>query len=84
MTSKKVTFKPPPGAVPEGTSEGDTFDLVSTYLLEPGGTVCLKQMGDIKMPGYGGSDATGKRPLYRDEAQAMTSSAPAAGGDSGY
>jgi hypothetical protein len=85
-TGKKVSFKPPMGAVPEGTAEGDTFDLVSTFLLEPGGTVCLKVMGETPMPGYGGADKTAPKPSYRDEASAMTASAPAPteGNDNGY
>lgn len=76
-TGKKVTFKPPAGAVPEGTAEGDLFDLVTTYQLESGGTVCVKVMGEVKMSGYGDRQAEKARPSYQEEASAMTASAPA-------
>lgn len=76
MTTKKVTFKPPDGVVPEGTAVGDTFDLVSTYRLEAGGTVCLTVMGETKMLGYDGGE---KKPTaYRPEAAEMAASAPEA------
>lgn len=82
MTTKKVTFKPPTGSVPEGTQVGDMFDLVSTFQLESGGTVCLKQMGEHKMPGYGASEGTDKgnkqHGPYRQEAADMAASAPPA------
>jgi hypothetical protein len=70
----KVTFTPPQGAVPEGTEMGADFDLVCTFRLEKGGTVCLTMMGDHKMPGYGGEEAehrTRARNAYSDEAKAM-------------
>ncbi len=76
MSTKKVTFKPPTGVVPEGTAVDDTFDLVSTFRLEKDGMVCLTMMGETKMPGY---DSKNDKPgLYREEAQAMTSTAPEA------
>lgn len=75
MSTKKVSFKPPDGAVPEGTAVGDTFDLVCTFKLEGAGTVCLTKLGEHEMPGY---DERPERPTHRTgEAQAMTASAPA-------
>jgi len=44
----KITFKPLKNAVPEGTAEGDEFDLVCTFRLESDGRVCVTQMGDVK------------------------------------
>ncbi len=76
-TSKKVSFKPPAGVVPEGTGVGDTFDLVSTFRVEQGGTVCLTVMGETKMPGYD-NDKGEKRAAYRPEAADMAASAPEA------
>ncbi len=73
-TGKKVTFKPPVGAVPEGVAVGETFDLVCTFLVEQGGTTCLTVMGETKMPGYG--DKTKPKPSYNEEASAMTAAAP--------
>jgi hypothetical protein len=48
----RVEFQAPKGVIPEDIETGDTFDLVSTYRLKPGGEICLVQMGDVKMPGY--------------------------------
>ena len=69
----KITFKPPTGAVPEGTAVNDTFDLVCTFRLESGGKACLVQMGDHDMPGYGekGEKAAAPKPDYSEEATAM-------------
>jgi hypothetical protein len=74
--ASKVTFKPPQGVVPEGTQVGDTFDLVSTFRLESNGNVCLTIMGETKMAGY--DNAKERKPVYREEAQAMTGTAPEA------
>jgi hypothetical protein len=70
---QKVTFKPPPGAVPEGTAQGEDFDLVCTFRVEQGGRVCLTQMGEHRLPGYTGSQETAHKPApsYADEAMAM-------------
>ena len=72
MKAKLVEFQPPPGVVPEGASVGDEFDLVTTYRIKPGGTICLVQAGDIKFPGY--SDTPRGHDNYTDEANAMRSS----------
>ncbi len=75
----KVSFKPPAGVVPESTDQDDTFDLVCTFLLESGGTVCLTKMGDTDMPGYGDAAQATKKPApYRQEASDMAASAPEA------
>ena len=69
----KVTFTPPKGVVPEGTNEGDEFDLVTTYKLEKNGSVCMTVMGDQQMPGYKDDEKPTTR-QYKDEAAAMVSS----------
>ena len=90
MHERKVTFNPPEGSVPEGTAQGDMFDLVCTFQLESGGKVCLTQMGDHKMPGYGERSAKEERPSYKPLAQDMAASAPqgppmgGGGGGGGY
>lgn len=71
-----MTFKPPQGVVPEGTQVGDTFDLVSTFRLEGDGNVCLTVMGETKMTGYDNDKEA--KPVYREEAKAMTETAPEA------
>lgn len=52
MKTRKVEFTPPAGATPEGVADGEEFDLVCTFRVKSGGTVCLIEMGDQKMPGY--------------------------------
>lgn len=78
--TQKVTFTPPMGAVPEGTGQGQDFDLVCTFRLEAGGKVCLTVMGEHRMPGYDKGKPE-ERPSYRQEAQAIQSTAPTPGPD---
>jgi hypothetical protein len=68
----KVEFTPPKEFVaPAGTEAGKQFDLVCTFESKQGGTLCLVQLGDTKMPGYDGKDNESK-PDYKQYAQAMT------------
>lgn len=49
---KRVEFKPPEGlAIPEGKSDGDTFEMMATFKVK-GNRLCLVAMGDHKMAGY--------------------------------
>lgn len=58
---------PPQGVVPEGTSDGEEFDLVCTFRMK-GTNVCMTQMGDEKMPGY---DDKSEKPDYKETAKTM-------------
>ena len=73
MKTKKIEFKPPEHVIPEGTEEGEDFDMVSTYRVKPNGMVCLVQMGDVRMPGYDDKE-NGKeeRPSYDKYRKGMT------------
>lgn len=74
MKSNPVEFMPPAGVVPETTSPGDEFDLVTTYRLKPDGKVCLVKAGDVDMPGYGDKDkGMAKAPDYSNMAEGMRS-----------
>ena len=76
---KKVEFTPPDGAVPEGTAKGETFDLVCTFELNEEGKVCLTQMGEHDMPGYGkNKEPEGEkyRPGFDDMAQSISAGGP--------
>lgn len=77
MKTKKVEFQPPPGVVPEGVGVGDEFDLVTTYRVKPGGTICAVVIGEVQMPGYN-EDSRG-HDNYASEAKAMTDSASQGG-----
>ncbi len=75
MKERVVEFKPPQGVVPEGTGVGEDFDLVSTFRVKAGGTVCLVQMGEVKLPGYDANEKGGSaKPSYREDAEAMVKS----------
>lgn len=51
---KRVEFKAPEGfTLPEGKQAGDTFEEVATFKIKPDGSLCLVELGDVKMPGYG-------------------------------
>lgn len=80
MKTKLVEFTPPAGAVPEGTAVGEEFDLVSTFRVKKGGTVCLVVMGDQKMPGY---EEKSTHDNYASEANAMRSGMMGGGGMAG-
>lgn len=71
MRSKRVEFTPPEAfALPEGVAPDEDFDMVATFRVKQGGTVCLVAIGDVKMPGYDDSDKGGQ-PMYEDEANEM-------------
>lgn len=55
--SKKVEFKIP-GAfeLPDGVEAGDEFESMATFELQKGGRLCLKAIGDTKMPDYDDDD----------------------------
>lgn len=58
---KRVEFKPPKGfMVPEGVSNGGTFEQLCTFKMKGNGDICLIAMGDTAMPGYG--DKQGPEP----------------------
>lgn len=52
MMTKRVEFRPPDGAVPEGTTAGEEFDSVCTFRVKDNGQICLVKLGDTEMPGY--------------------------------
>ena len=79
--SKKVKFTPFPNAVPEGTKEGDTFDLTCTFRLEDSGDVCMTKMGDVDAPDTK-DEKSMIRPGMDDEIQAMQSAMMADGANS--
>ena len=66
----KISFKPLPNAVPEGTADGDEFDLVCTFKL-CGDKVCLTQMGDVKA---GEDGKTKYRPDFKGDAKEIQAS----------
>lgn len=73
MKSKLVEFRPPDGAVPEGTGANEEFDLVCTFRVKDMGTVCLVKMGDTEMPGYNDTGSKSK-PDYGDMTGGMMES----------
>jgi len=73
MTDHKIEFTPPKGVVPEGVSAGEEFDAVSTFRVKDGGEICLVQIGDVKMPGYGDREGDSK-PGYEKEAKEVAQS----------
>ncbi len=82
-TMKRVEFQPPQNVVPEGTKDGEEFDLVCTFRVK-GQNVCLVQLGDEKMPGYSDKDKPAGKASYADEHAAMTASGGGNGnGDAG-
>lgn len=72
--SKKIEFMPPQDfSIPEGTEDGDMFDVVCSFQLN-GNKICLKMLGDAKMPGYD-DKGNGKetKPDYSGYANGMQS-----------
>jgi len=65
-----IKFKPLPNSVPEGTADGDEFDLVCTFKL-CGKEVCVVQMGDVKAD-------QDKKESYRPDFKDMAPEPPAA------
>ena len=72
----KITFNPLKNSVPEGTAEGDEFDLVCTFKLESSGRVCLTQMGDVMAQE---EDKPKTRPDFKGEAQSIQATMLAGG-----
>ncbi len=67
----KVTFTAPKEyTVPEGITEGDTFDVAATMKLEESGKLCLVKIDDIPMPGYKDEAAKGEKAQGADMAGA--------------
>lgn len=61
MRAKTIEFQPPKEfTIPEGTQPGEDFDAVCTFRMKDAGTICLVQLGDVKMPGYGDKDDSQK------------------------
>ena len=65
-----IKFKPLPNSVPEGTADGDEFDLVCTFKL-CGDQVCVTQMGEVKAEE---DKKTKYRPDFKDDAKSIQSS----------
>lgn len=60
---KRVEFKAPEGfSVPEGKQAGDTFEEVGTFKIKPDGTLCLVEIGDVKLLGYDDKDGDSEYP----------------------
>lgn len=50
---KSVEFDVPQGfKPPEDTQEGQEFDSVATFKLEPGGKICLVAIDGVNLPEY--------------------------------
>ena len=76
MKAKPVEFQPPEGVVPEGTTAGESFDMVCTFNVKDNGTVCMTHLGDMEMPGCGDKKEHAKKedkPGYGEAAQGMMS-----------
>lgn len=66
MESKKsyVEFPTPPGfTLPEGSTEGESFEMVGSFKLKPDGKMCLLSVGglDVSPPQATESKSTGQR-----------------------
>lgn len=70
MKTKRVEFTPPAGVVPEGTTPGEEFDVVCTFRVKDGGTICLVEAGDVKMPGY--DESSDSKPTYESYSKSIT------------
>lgn len=46
---------------PEGTAEGDTFDVGATIKMESGGKLCLVKIDGVPLPGYEEQAAKGEK-----------------------
>lgn len=67
---REIKFKAPKGCVPEGKSEGDTFDAVCTFRVEQNGEVCLTMLGDCDMD-YDERPKMGHKQDYNGYARSM-------------
>lgn len=74
---KAITFKLPEGMqIPDGKQVGDTFQAMTTYEIETGGKVCLKEVDGEPLDG---SDDESQEP--NDEANDDTTQpGPMSGG----
>ena len=71
MKSKRVEFQIPEGfMLPEGADTD--FDLVCSFRVKPGGTLCLTKLGDVEMPGSTDKEYRSERPQYGQARQMMT------------
>lgn len=79
--TQQVEFKPPKGFIPPQANETGEFDLVCTFRSKPGGTICLTQLGDTKMPGYGQSqtEKVESKPDYSQYSQGIAQAMPQPG-----
>lgn len=76
MKTEKVEFRPPKDFVPP-ESENGVFDVVCSFRANPDGSVCLTQLGDVKMPGYEDlEDEKPNKPGYGGYASKMQGAMP--------
>jgi hypothetical protein len=78
-SAPRIEFRLPTGIVPEGTAVGEDFDLVVTLRLKAGGSVCMVQAGDVKLPGYEAKER-GSKPSYKGEYDQMQAAGGMANG----
>ncbi len=64
MKSKKIEFDFPDNVIPEGTMEGEDFDLTCSFRSKGGRHVCMVRAGDVELPGYKEGDKA-DRPSYK-------------------
>ena len=51
--TKTIEFKMPEALeIPDGISNGETFESMATFQVKKGGRLCLVAIGEHKMPGY--------------------------------
>jgi hypothetical protein len=71
MKDHKVKFMPPTDfKLPEDVQDGGEFDAVCTFKVE-NGELCLTQLGDSKMAGYGEKEGAKHKPGYGEYAAQM-------------
>ena len=63
-SNKKIEFDFPDNVIPEGTMEGEDFDLTCTFRSKGKNHVCLVMAGDVELPGYK-ENAKEDRPSYK-------------------
>lgn len=72
-SSKRIEFDLPDHVIPEGTEEGEDFDMTCTFRSKGRNHVCLVMAGDVKMPGYDDKNGSEKRPTYDKYRRSMMS-----------
>ncbi len=67
-----VSFRPPKGFMPPeaGDGEGDQFDLVCSFKVDPDGKLCMTKLGDHDMPVKKEKE---KAPDYKSMGQSIVS-----------